>query len=514
MRNYGKYGLLCLFFTQTVLLFALGKADSSKRTIYNTDWTLCITQFDVSSLPQSRAALGGVVTRILLEKFEGMEYKMRKNGEYDYYWKAAWLKTQTEAAKKMAEKQAERDKLLFLGETGWKEKQQRKKLDKEIAALRTTLKEIEINSPNVSERPAFTVSKDNSTGVFPAAPMTGTEYALCSTQKADGLLLGKISDYYGRILVELQLWSVWTNTVSYEDRALFSIEDIDLALGEFSARLINAISGMVPATIVVNAKPDNAVIIVDDHHAGRGKSEEIDRTPGPVEVTVYAENHITATEKITLNEGERTEAEFELKQVPVDAVTIETTDKDAAKVYSGGLYVGPSPVTISGPLETYKQISVETKEGKTAQTLFQIQTPEQAITLRPTTPAPQGRTEKARKGLYGALGRFWIIAPLAFFSIGLSNSYADAFNLAPMQNRTPERRESATMWYNISIGCVIAAGVSLAEVVIRIFIYLYQGNKEGSIIVPPKVEVKPLAATEVEQEKTKKEEGNDEKVDG
>jgi hypothetical protein len=514
MGNCGKYGLLCLFFTQTVLLFSLGKADLSKRTIYNTDWTLCITQFDVSALPQSRAALGGVVTRILLEKFEGMEYKLRKDGEYDYYWKAAWLRTQTEAAKKLAEKQAERDKLLFLGERGWKEKQQRKKLDKEIAQLRANLKEIEINSPNVSEQPHFAVSKDNNTGTFPPVPLKGTEYALCSAQKADGLLLGRISDYYGRILVELQLWTVWTNSISYEDRALFSIEDIDLALGEFSARLINAISGMVPATIIVNAKPDNAVIIVDEHHAGRGKSEEIDRTPGPVEVTVYAENHVTTTEKITLYEGERTEAEFELKPVPVDSVTVDTTDKDAAKIYSGGLYVGTSPVAISGQLDSYKQISAETTEGKTAQTLFQIQTPEKSVMLHPKTPALQGRTEKARKGLYGALGRFWIIGPLAFFSIGLSNSYADAFNIAPMQNRTPERRESATMWYNISMGFVIAAGVSFAEVLIRVFIYLYQGNKEGSIITPSKEEAKPITATETDKQNTKKEEGTGEKVDG
>ncbi|MDR2467718.1 MAG: PEGA domain-containing protein [Spirochaetaceae bacterium] len=453
------------------------------KTTHNTEWKLCITEFDVSGLPKARQALGLVVARNLVANFHGFKFKLRDNNEYDYYWTAAWMKNQHDAAQKIMEKQAQRDKLLFSGDADWKNAAQRRKLDREIDELRLTLDDAELESPTVAEKPRFSVTQDNRAGIFPQQPKTGSEYFLCFTQQTDGLVMGKITEYHGRILVELRLWTIWTRSFSYEDKALFSLEDIDLALSEFSARLINTLSGMKSSTLIVQAQPENAVIIVDDRHAGRGNSEEIDHTPGPVEVTVYAENHITATEKIELREGERTTAQFNLKPIPVETVTIAATGDETANVYSEGLFLGTAPHKITGPLGQYRQINMETESGTTAQTLFRIDASAKPHILTPKTPPLHGRTEKARKSFYGALGRFWFIAPAAFFSAGLSNSMVDSFN-APSAFRTQERLDEANTWYTISMGFMIAAGVSLLEVFIRLGIYLYQGSKDGTIIVP------------------------------
>ncbi|MDR2480911.1 MAG: PEGA domain-containing protein [Spirochaetaceae bacterium] len=475
-----SFAVFLFFIFSTGIMFPLGKSENKKQDILNTKWALCITQFDVSGLPPAQAAIGNVVMRKLVKHFASLEFKLRKTAEYDYYWKAAWLRSQSEMAKKIVDKQAQRDHLLYQNALNWNTKRKRNKIDKEIKELRAVFEETEIHSPSIWEKPVFSVADDNLMNNFPAAPAAGGEYYLCSDKKADGLLLGRVSIYHERILVELRLWTVWTRSVSYKDKILFSIEDIDLALDEFSAELINSISGMIPASIAVSAKPENAVIIIDDYHAGRGKSEVMERTPGPVEVTVYAENYVTSTEEINLTEGEYVEAEFDLKPIPVETVIVETTSGETANVYSGSLFAGVTPITLSGPLNKYKQISVETGAGKTAQSLFKIETQDSTLKLNPVIPPEIGRTEKARKGFYGALGRLWLIGPLAFLTAGISNSYTFSYNLA-QSNRTPDKLNAQRMWFYTAGGLGVLTGIVVVEFFVRLGIYLYQGSKESAL---------------------------------
>ncbi|MDR0526495.1 MAG: PEGA domain-containing protein [Spirochaetaceae bacterium] len=479
MRFCIRLFFICACFFVAGTAFSLGKIEKTPERI-NPVWTLCVTEFDVSRLPKSRAATGGVITRQIVNRFDGLKFKLRPVNEYDYYWQAAWLREQSAAAKQIIAKQAERDKLIYSGEPDWKISAAQRRLDGEIKTLRVKFNEAELVSPNIASAPEFTVTKDNRAGNFPAPPRRGMELLLCSQQKSDGLLFGKVSEYHGRILVELRFWSLWAKEITYEDKALFSIEDMGIALDEFFARLINSISGIVPATIVVKAEPSNAVIIIDEHHAGRGKSEVVERTPGEVEVTVYAEDHVTATEKIKLDEGEQVEAEFTLKSLPSGEVEVKTKNEESAAIYSGALFMGETPNTLRGQIGHYKQINIETPSGGVAQTLFRIEKPESKITLIPKTPPPDGRIEKARKGFYGALGRLWIIGPAAFLSAGYSNLAVDAF-VSPYSNRTTEHFNNQQFWYNLSTGFMIATAAVGLEVLIRLGIYIYQGNRESAI---------------------------------
>ena len=97
MRVYKtRFAILFFFlFALPAALFAFGRQDKKIRTVYNQNWTLNITQFDVSAMPPSQAAIGGVVTRSLASRFSGMSTKLRKGGEYDYYWNVAWQNAQS-----------------------------------------------------------------------------------------------------------------------------------------------------------------------------------------------------------------------------------------------------------------------------------------------------------------------------------------------------------------------------------------------------------------------------------
>lgn len=479
MSNYCRlFFFIIVCFLPGGAAFSLGKAEKTPEKI-NPTWTLCVTKFDVSALPPARAATGDVIARQLTSHFDGLKFKMRPVNEYDYYWQAAWLRNQTDSAKKIAAKQAERDKVIYSGEAGWKIRMMQRRLDGEIKTLRSDFDNAALVSPNISWEPSFTVTEENRTGNFPTAPAAGAEFDLCSRQKTDGLLLAKVSEYHGRILVELRMWSLWARKITYEDRELFSIEDIDIALDEFSTRLINSIGGMEPATILVRAEPPGAVIIIDEHHAGRGKSDVTERTPGPVDITVYAEDHVTATEKIDLAEGEQVEADFKLKPLPQGQVNIDVSGEESATLYSGALFIGEVPKSLRGQIDRYKHISIETPSGKVAQSLFRIENPPSHITLKPKIPPLEGRTEKARKGFYGAVGRLWVVGSMAFLSAGYSNLTVDAFNMS--NNKTQKHFDEQALMYNISMGFMIATGVAALEVVVRLIIYIYQGNREGSI---------------------------------
>ena len=111
-------------------LFAGGEAE--KAAPANGNWTLCITKFDVSALPETRNIVGQLVAQNLVLNLNTANTRLRLNEEDQYYRNSSALKAQKEAAKKLADKRAERDKLLFSGDAEWMYKSDLKKIEKEI----------------------------------------------------------------------------------------------------------------------------------------------------------------------------------------------------------------------------------------------------------------------------------------------------------------------------------------------------------------------------------------------
>jgi hypothetical protein len=447
--------------------------------------------------------------------------------EAEYYSRVARQKAENAAAKKLSAKLAERDKLVFSGDEGYKYRQAVKKIDKEIETLRAEFVKAGVSTPPLALSPAVKLTEDTLAKNFPAPPAAGQEYYFCTGQKADAFLKGKITWYFDRLYVEIALWSIYAGKVTYTDDAIFSPDSIKEGSIELGDRLFDYISGFLPAWIKVKADPDTAIILIDDYVAGMGETELMDFTPGTVSLTAFAEGHETFTMDVDLAEGNRTDVSISLSPVPVDEFEVrlkndlppsqqpsssgapegtdssasetadgndssagetvdgndssagETADgNDAADVYDGALYVGKTPIKLKGQSGQQKNINVETQDGRVDQTVFIVS--KDPIVFDPKIPPAENRVEAARKKFYSAYGRFWIALPLAVLGIGLNNTITAAYN----STGDPELKQQRDAAYWGAMGLSIVMGACLAETFYRIGRYVWEANKEGSPLSP------------------------------
>jgi hypothetical protein len=435
--------------------------------------------------------------------------------EAEYYSRVARQKAENAAAKKLSAKLAERDKLVFSGDEGYKYRQAVKKIDKEIETLRAEFVKAGVSTPPLALSPAVKLTEDTLAKNFPAPPATGQEYYFCAGQKADAFIKGKITWYFDRLYVEIALWSIYAGKVTYTDDAIFSPDSIKEGSIELGDRLFDYISGFLPAWIKVKADPDTAIILIDDYVAGTGETELMDFTPGTASLTAFAEGHETFTMDVDLVEGNRTDVSISLSPVPIDEFEVslknglppdqqpssygapegtdssagETADDndssagetadggDVADVYDGALYVGKTPLKLKGQSGQQKNINAETQDGRVDQTVFLVS--KDPIVFDPKMPPAENRVEAARKKFYSAYGRFWIALPLAVLGIGLNNTVTAAYNATG----DPELKQQRDVAYWSAMGLSVVMGVCLAETFYRIGRYVWEANKEGSPLI-------------------------------
>jgi hypothetical protein len=460
-------------------VFGMGKQEPEVKPINDT-WTLCITAFDVSALPSSRAVLGQLSERYIMENLRSLGNRLWLSEEAAYYEQSARFKAESAAAKKLAEKQAERDKLIFAGDTNRAYMQKLKKVNAEIETLRFELDKAKADPMPITLMPVVKLTDGNLTLTFPKPPVTGLEYYFCTEQKADALLTGRLTEYLNRVYLEISLWSVYAKDVTYTDRVLFSAENISESIRELSDRLFDHISGMLPAWIKVTTTPPNAVVIIGERVTSDG--DTLDFTPGTVSVTAFAEDHETFEAEVELNENEHAEMSIVLAPVPVEQFDVSVKDGGEAALYDGALYIGNTPAKLSAPSGRPKNLSVETPDGRVAQTVFRVS--DTPVVFDPKMPPPEDRTNTARRKFYSAYGRFWITLPLAILGIGLNNTIASVYSAYG----TPELSQEQQTVYWTSMGVSILAGVFLAESFYRIGRYVWEANKEAS---PLKKEKEP-----------------------
>jgi hypothetical protein len=495
--------VLACFFALTMqgaafFAFAGGAKETPPAPINDT-WTLCITQFDVSEMPPSRAVMGQMVMQYLVEDMRTAVSRLWLRDEAEYYNRVARQKAENAAAKKLSAKLAERDKLVFSGDEGYKYRQAVKKIDKELETLRAEFVKSSVSTPPLALSPAVKLTEENLAKNFPAPPAAGQEHYFCAGQKADAFLTGKITWYFDRLYVEIALWSIYAGKVTYTDDAIFSPDSIKEGSTELGDRLFDHISGFLPAWIKVRADPNAAIILIDDYVAGTGETGLMDFTPGTVSITAFAEDHETFTTDVDLIEGERTDVSIKLSPVPVDEFdarlkngsppsqqpsssgTPEGTDSSAgetednsASVYDGALYIGKTPLKLKGQSGQQKNLNVETRDGRVDQTVFIVS--KDPIVFDPKTPPAEDRVEVARKKFYSAYGRFWIALPLAVLGIGLNNTITATYN----STGDPELKQQRDMAYWGAMGLSIVMGACLAETFYRIGRYVWEANREAS----------------------------------
>jgi hypothetical protein len=459
----------------------MGKTETeAELTPINTEWTLCLTAFDVSSLPVSQRIIGNLLIRNLSKSLMGLHYRVRPSVENTYYQDTAWIRSLETAGKSLAAKRNERDLLIYKGYPDWRYNNEVKTINAAIITLEEAYRKAEEALIQVTPAPVFKLTTENIGGNFPAPPAAGTEYRFCTGQKADAFVSGEISEFHGRIFLLLRMYTLYTRSFEYEDSFIFSADDIGMIEEEMTGRMMAAISGAPSSAISVKADPAEAVILIRESFAAQGDTGIMEYPPGSADVAVFAEGYTGGAVSVDLEPGELTELQFTLKPVPTTPFDIIFPGYNGTPVYQGALYLGNAPLSVSAPRNQFEYIHAETPGGDTAAVIFRAGHTGNVISLPIAIPSVDDPTPlgTARRKYYGAWGRFWIALPVAIIISGIATSYKNAY----LYQEDPAMGEKYQIYNAVSIGAWAAFGVITAESLYRIFRYTRTASKSVPVM--------------------------------
>ena len=486
--------VIVLYFLPVNNIFAFGKKDTDDRKPINNEWILCVTDFDITMLPPGRRITGNVITRNLVNKLKTVNYRLRVSPEYDYYEGYAWQQSVNSTLKSLAQKQDERSLYLYKGEPDWKYRKNLKKVDAEIAKLQDDLAVKMAEKPLINNEPVFSLSQANLNGTFPPVPKPGTERRFCQNQKADAFLTGEIMEFHQRFYVKLRLYTLYSNSYIYEDDVIFSMDDIDGAVEEISARLTALLAGNQPSAIFVKVDPPESQILINRNYAGRGTVPVREQPPGEVTIAVGLEGYTPAFIETELNAGEL--AEITVSLTPLQYADVNLAIKPAVikgipmeapadvSFYQGALYVGKSPLTLRLPIDQLNYIYAEASGGKQAKAVFL--SPEMPgevsdISLITKIPPPAGerRVNKARERYYWSWGATWITGITAWVTAGIYATQAEAIS----QTADKNFYDRGQVMYYISNGALVLFGAAVVYNIYQEVMYLRTASEGATPII-------------------------------
>jgi len=477
--------LVLLFLTVLAGLFPFGKKQKGeeKKPIAG-EWTLCITAFDVSAMSPAWQTAGDTVARSIVAALQNLDFRFRGEEESVYYRDYAWAKSNVAAMDALVKKRNERDLLLFKGDPLWKYEKNLKAIDAAILKLENDVAAAVAIVPLVEEKPVFILSKKNRDGAFPVPPLPGAEYSFCTTEKVDAFLTGRLSEYYGRIFLDLKMYTRHTNSYSYKNSVLFSNEDINKAIAEISDHLAQAVSDTFLSAIIVRTNPAGAMVTIDGVLTGQEETEPRIHSPGTAEIAVTADNHVSVSFPLELKPGELAEISVDLTPRGLTVFDADVSDKPGSRVFLGSLYMGETPLTMELPKSESAYISVETPEGEIGSIMLRdsnlVSGKAQFFSLNDYakadffTAVPVSeevkKVENARKKFYTSYGAFWFILPAALLAGGIAETHM-AIN------------HNVGTWSTLRTGANLAWGAALGVTFFQIFRYMYDSMGDSTPIV-------------------------------
>ena len=454
---------LLLFFALGSWLFAMGiNEQEPEKEIQKDDWLLCITEFDSSLLSESKIPVANMIMKKLVESLDTISYRTRVSPEYAYYETAAWERARTKAAKALEAKQNERSTLLYRGDTGWRYRQNIKKIDNEINKLRLAFEEVDNDVPFVDGYPIFDLTGSNLDFEFPAPPKAGNEYKFCVEQKCDALLTGSVMEFHERFIVSWKLYTIYTRSFILEDSIIFSHNDLEKSMEEIMRRLIIVLSGDEPAVLTVRTEPEDTLVLINRSFAGRGETADLEYPPGLITVNASAPNYESLTFETELFPGEITDINIILW--PIEYGDIEIFGTSTGNVYHGALYVGEAPLTLRLPVSQMEYIELKSEDTVRSTAVFQ--TPSESeffntISLHAKTPLQKGQVDKARRLYYWAWGGTWVAGISSWLTY-----YSFGFN-------------------GVTWGAISALGVTAIFDAILLTRYIYTANRGSTPAIKP-----------------------------
>jgi hypothetical protein len=465
-------------------LFAFGRRQAEEEIKpLNPEWVLCITAIDTSGMPPAWEAVGDTITRTLASTLRGLEFRLRGEEEITHYHDRAWARAHTVAAEALAKRRNQRDLLIFRGDPSWRHERDIRTAEEEILKLEEELENLHYDFPDVERKPAFKLTQRNINGVFPPPPKSGMETRFLTEQNADAFLSGRLSEFHGRLFLEIELFTRFTGSYSYEDFVMFSFEDFDTALDEIGNRLAVELSGDAPSKIIVHASPPEAIVSINGIFTGTGAITQI-RFPGEMEISVRANNFIPVSFPLTVEAGELAEISISLTPMGISSLDVDVSGSPNSAVYHGSLFVGESPLSLTLPSDAFSYISVETPEGEIGSFVFRdnniTQSNNQFVRLNGDrgmadiiTAFPASEEEKqvqrARNNFYRAYGAFWIVMPVSFLAAGMAGNYLTSHN--------PDTVAQANTIINGAWGL---GGAVLGATIFQIFRYIRASGREST----------------------------------
>ena len=163
-----------------------------------------------------------------------------------------------------------------------------------------------------------------------------------------------------------------------------------------------------------------------------------------------------------------------LPPLPLANLAVVTETEEGAAVYRGARYIGQTPLALETPRDRWVQLMAEGGENRTASTA--LIAGDEPITFKLMPPIEDGAVDKARRGFYGAWGRFWIAVPLYLVINSMSGNYSSALNSALYP--TKKDTERADYYRIAAIGAGVAAIGFGAEFVGRLVYYVIMSNRD------------------------------------
>jgi hypothetical protein len=478
---FPKVACLLALLLLTGALSALGTTETA-ALVLNPEWTFAITAFDVSAVPAAQQSVGEIVQRNLFRIMSVVDKRTRPAEEYMYYENVAWEKARTDSAKRVSDKQNQRDQLAYQGDPSWKYRKSLKTIEADMAKLKDAFQEVDAQAPSIEKTPVFKFINDNKDGAYPAPPAAGGEYRFCASQKIDGFMTGSLAPYHGRLFLTIKIWALFSNSFIYEDSSLFSPEDAAVAVSELTENLIACLSGASHSRLVVRADPPDASVFVNETLIANG--EAVDRSNGTVTVVASADKHETISVPVDLNPDEEAEVSISLPPVSYKPFVIET-DNEGDSIYQGALFVGHSPVSLDLPLNRFEYFKAES-EGKAGAIVMGEENSILNIKKRVLPREGEKPVEKAQDKMYAAYGRFWIALPVALVAglpwQGGGGMYGAAYN-AFVSSQTQKSADNANTWFIVSIVGVAAVAVTLADTIFRAVRYFSISSKNSPKLV-------------------------------
>jgi len=466
-----------LFLATCACLFAFGTQEAQVVT-QNNDWTLCITDFDISSLSSDKQIIKGLIVMRFAQRLGSINYRTRVSPEYAWYEEDAFTRERSTAARALAAKREERSNLLYRGDPQWRYRQNLQRVDADIERLTTALNEIENNMPLINREPAFNLVSANRNNTFPPAPEAGAEHRFCTSMRIDSFLTGVISEFHGRFLLSIKLYAFYTRSYIWEESILFSAEDIDEAVDEVINRLMSVVSGNRPSALSVNAHPESTLVLINQSFAGRGAVDSYEYPGGAILITASAPDHERITHETTLSPGEL--AEITLNLNPIRYGTIDITSPEQASVYHGAMFVGETPVTLRLPINQLDYIELIANNRNNGRAVFQMPDDDGfsgSLSVRTSAPQPSGRVDNARNMFYWGWGGSWITGIAAWLS------YYTFTGMNSVQIRSPDFLEQRNLMNYISIGTMITVGAAAVYGIGSLIYYIYTANLDAAPII-------------------------------